>query len=165
MKVLKTVISVLFLSTYLLGFGHALTPHCQTSCDNHVAIDNTHAHEHHEHSSDEANEHDHDHVSHGDHFDENWVDLLVCLLSDVEHHGSGCHAPHFIQTDNLNIQKAWSKVKDDNQKEVVNESQLPISFELILVKTSIKSNAPPHVDYSFLHFEDSPLRGPPFYSC
>lgn len=157
---LKTVISVLFLSTYLLGFGHALTPHCQTSCDNHVAVDNTHAHQHHEHSSEEANGHDHDHVSHGDHFDENWVDLLVCLLSDVEHHSSGCHAPHFIQTDNVNDKKSWSKVKDDNLKEVIAECDLSISFELILVKTSIKSNAPPHVDYSFLHFEDSPLRGP-----
>lgn len=162
-KVLKTVISVLLLSVYVLGFGHSLTPHCQTNCDNHFVAEKTHVHDHHEHGSDEVN--GHDHVIHGDHFDNNWIDLLVCLLSDVEHNNSGCHAPHFIQADNRVEKKSWSKTIDDNQNELVAKGDLPISFELRLVKTSIKSNAPPHVDYSFLHFEDSPLRGPPFYSC
>lgn len=157
--------SVLFLSIYLLVFGYGLTPHCQTNCDNYTVVEKTHNHDHHEHGSDEIKEFEHDHLNHGDHFDKNWIDLLVCLLSDIEHHSSGCHSPHFIQTDNLNDKKACSKVKDDNKNEVVAKCNLPMSFELILVKTSVKSNTPPHVDCSFLYFEDSPLRGPPFYSC
>ncbi|MDX1351263.1 MAG: hypothetical protein R3279_13490 [Putridiphycobacter sp.] len=126
-------------------------------------VEKAHNHDHHEHYAGDA--HEHEHVSHGDHFDDNWIDLLVCILSDVEHHGSGCHAPHFIQTDNSVEKKSWSKTSDDDQNDFIGKGELPIPFKLTLVETSIQSNAPPQVDYSFLHFEDSPLRGPPFYSC
>lgn len=163
MQVFRTIISFLILSVYLLGFGHAIMPHCQISCDDHSVVEKAHHHDHHEHE--QGDMHDHDHVTHGDHFDENWFDLLVCVLSDFEHHDSECHAPHFIQADSRVEKKTWSKVSDDVQNKLIAKGELSLSFELVLVKTSIKSNAPPHIDYCFLHFEDSPLRGPPFYSC
>lgn len=64
----KPFISVLLVLTYSLGFAHNLIPHC------HELMSETHSSEHHSanHSSHEVSE-------------EGFLDLIVCIFSELEH--------------------------------------------------------------------------------
>ena len=52
MKTLKSIISITLIFTYLLGYGHSLTPHCEINCYG-VEEKHEHNHEHHQHDHDD----------------------------------------------------------------------------------------------------------------
>ncbi|MBD3636585.1 MAG: hypothetical protein HUJ25_04530 [Crocinitomicaceae bacterium] len=164
MNALKSIISITLIFTYLLGFGHSLTPHCEINCDG-VEEKHEHDHEHHQHDHDDLAIDEHDHVSHGDHFDEGWMDYLVCLFSDIEHHGSGCHAEHIPSQENVQFNNSVDQDSDKNQTSAF---AIFIEYELIgqkLATTSNRVNGPPRRFESQACLLTLPQRGPPIYSC
>ena len=161
---LKSIISITLLFTYLLGYGHALTPHCEINCDG-IEEKHEHNHEHHQHDHDDLLIEDHEHVSHGDHFDEGWMDYLVCLFSDLEHHGSGCHAEHMVNQENVQFKKSSQQ---DNDNDQTSDFTIFLDYQLIGEKistTSNRVNGPPIRFDSQAYLFTLPQRGPPFYSC
>ena len=82
MQLKKTVLSLVLLLSYSLGFAHNLLPHCS----NPDQFSHSH-HELHEHHSDgELAESQHEHIAHDNHEDEGLYDFLLCLLSEADHH-------------------------------------------------------------------------------
>ena len=165
MNVLKSSISITLLFAYVLGFGHSLTPHCEINCDGLEESKHEHDHDHHQHDADEKMVEEHDHVDHGDHFDEDWMDYLVCLFSDIEHHGSGCHSPHLVTQENVQWNKTVDKSADQSN---ISDFAVFIDYVLIgqkIATTSNRVNGPP-IRFEFQeHLSSFPLRGPPIYSC
>lgn len=163
MRLLKTIISITLLLTYVLGFGHSLTPHCEINCNG--LNEEKHLHEHHQHDGDDHLNSEHDHVEHGDHFDEGWVDYLVCLFSDVEHHGSNCHTHYVVSEENIQWNKSIEKNADQNNKSNI---AVFVEYKLIgqkLTTTTNRVNGPPINFYRQTHLSSFTLRGPPIYSC
>ena len=82
MQFRQSILSMVLLLSYSLGFGHSLLPHCSNpdlfSHDHHLL------HEHHDQSV-EQDAHK-THIEHDNHKDEGLYDFLLCLLSDVDHH-------------------------------------------------------------------------------
>jgi hypothetical protein len=76
MQTKKIVTSVFFLLIYLAGFSHDVVPH------NHDGGNHKHLEEYHQHSEG-SNGHEHD-VDHN-HFEESFLDLIICFFSEVEH--------------------------------------------------------------------------------
>jgi len=99
-NVLKSIVALVLVATYLLGFGHSLLPHCETHCAN-EQHELAHDHEHHNHAEDDVSHADHDHIAHADHFDEDWIDFLYCFLTELEHHSNSCNSVHFLQDTEL----------------------------------------------------------------
>lgn len=162
--VLRSGISILFLSLYLVRFAHALTPHCDVNCDQSEGVVNSHNHEHHQCSSELIATECHDHVHHTDHFDEDWLDYLVCLQSDIKHDHEGCHASHMPTPES--ITSILSR-KSDVKTHIPTPQFFP-DYLLIgerLVQTSNRGNGPPtfaSFDAFLISFS---FRGPPIYSC
>ena len=88
----KTIISLVLILSYTVGFAHNFIPHCSDvhTGENHSKVE--HNHEHHSHDGHDSLEKDHSHVEHGDHFDEGLIDYLVCLFDGVKHHDHSCDA-------------------------------------------------------------------------
>ena len=88
----KTIISLVLILSYTVGFAHNFIPHCSDvhTGENHSKVE--HNHEHHSHDGHDSLIKDHSHVEHGDHFDEGLIDYLVCLLEGVQHHDHSCDA-------------------------------------------------------------------------
>jgi len=89
----RTLISLVLLLAYGLGFAHNVIPHCHDGegmHEHHASHSHSHDHDH-----DHAHDHDaSDHIAHKDHLDENLIDLLMCVLSETEH--SEPHQEHVM---------------------------------------------------------------------
>ena len=75
-----------------MGYAHVLIPHHQEI----AVVENTLAstegkHPHHQHNQKLDTSGNHNLISHENHFDEGFLDLLVCLISEVEHPGNDCN--------------------------------------------------------------------------
>ena len=156
MIILKPLISVLLILTYTIGFGFGLTPSCEGECSSEIKL--KHHHNHHVHTDGEEDIH----ISHGDHFDENLVDLFLCLISDVESHQEGCNRPHSIQNvypRDISSEVTFSKVFDIHNDGSLDELSVSINdFEL-------QKNYKPIRFWRFHYYlGTSCLRGPPI-SC
>jgi hypothetical protein len=91
------LISALLLLTYSLGFAHNFVPHHHdTETQVHEHAHQNEAHEHHHHKSSAHKHQAHEHISHGDHYDEGFYDLLIRFLHDVEHHDAKCDPLYFV---------------------------------------------------------------------
>lgn len=86
----RVFISLLLILTYTVSFAHSFVPHCTDNhpIESHSELEHNHAH--HNHEGHESNEEGHSHVEHGDHFDEGFLDYLVCLFDGVHHHDHSC---------------------------------------------------------------------------
>jgi len=94
----RIIISLLLLLTYSLGFAHNFIPHqhnAETETHNHAHDDKN---EHHHHNGINKLGVDHEHISHGNHFDDGFYDLLVCFLHDAEFHSDDSNNDYFIPT-------------------------------------------------------------------
>ena len=160
MAILKPFISLLLIATYLVGFGHALTPHHLEEFHTHSS-DEVHHHEHHSHHEDDSE--NHAHISHGDHYDHGWLDLFVCLISDLEHHGSN-HSHQFVFKGDVRQIISHDEVKKAHKQfdlyYHIGSSQNVVAKAV----NNILLNKALH-PYSYLYYESHPLRGPPVYSC
>ena len=149
MQLKRIVISILFLLTYTIGFAHNLMPHNVLN-----GSDSKHCHEH--VNSDVSNTDDY--ISHGDHFDTNLYDLIICTLSDTEHGDENCNLEHYIApSTNLSL------------KNIATVQLVAIIFTLLNeeINDDTKTAYNTNVQFSFLSplLEHSPHRGPPATSC
>jgi len=155
----RVIISFLLLLTYSLGFAHNFVPHqhgSQTEKHKHTHDDK---HEHHHHNETNNLAIDHEHISHGNHFDEGFYDLLVCFLHDTDFHSDDCKSHYFIPAKSNNT---------------LSERSLQL-FAIVntLFSTTLESEEASSIDFLDLDFTsdyrspslvDSPLRGPPVFS-
>lgn len=140
-------------------------PHCESNCDGIEKSTHLHEHEHHNHDLGDTAHKGHEHVVHGDHFDEGWVDYLVCLFSDIEDHGSNCEVLHTVNQENV----LW---KNNDTKNFDNKSiaafGIFVDYALIgqkLIVTANRVNGPPVYFERQIHLSSFSLRGPPIFSC
>ena len=94
MRLMKPFIAVFLLLTYSVGFAHNLIPH-----HHHITTgigEAGHHHEHHQHGMESSFGENHEHIEHQDHFDENLLDLLICMLHDFEHSEGECYTQYLV---------------------------------------------------------------------
>ena len=141
---------------------HNVSPYCLNgdtvySQLNKKANNNHHRHEHHAHNS--SQEFNHEHIKHKNHLDENYFDLFVCVLNDVEIPSDDC---------DLNCFVLWNQ-KDSQLN--INNLKLIVSVIIsmtteINIENTIQNISVQNDDvYSSPALEYSPLRGPPIFSC
>lgn len=115
-----------------------------------------HHHKHHEHSHHHDETDDHSHIKHADHIDEGIWDLIVCVLSELEHHG--------LQDSQISPNSApgTTKVKKLDQLKFIafvvglfQDVEAPSNQANYLLSTPLVG------DQYFLG--SAPLRGPPTY--
>ncbi len=156
---MKQIISVFLLFTYSVGFSHSMIPHCtatETSC--HKDVHHHEHHEHHEHNDAEVHD-DSDHVMHNDHFDESFYDLMLCVLSELEHHAGDCGTEACLLANRTETSgKAVAKTK----LAAVLVALLQVSFQEPSISTF---NAEVASIYLAPNIHGSPHRGPPSISC
>ena len=88
----KTVISLILILSYSIGFAHNLIPHCTDfHSDGEHSESAHHNHSHHTHDDGNFVEENHDHVEHDDHFDDGYLDYLICLIDNLDHSNGSCN--------------------------------------------------------------------------
>ena len=158
----KVVISILLLLTYSFGFAHNLVLHCHDTVEeNHThSTHSTHStHKHHQHIEGEEDNTEHDHISHSNHFDEGVYDFIICLVQETGGPESTCSIEHcFTINSNDFSLKNISKL----QTVIVLYAVLNIEVQSNPISKYIKNIGR---TYSSPLINDSPHRGPPFFSC
>ena len=150
MQMKKTILSLVLLLSYSLGFTHNLLPHCS----NPDQFSHNH-HELHEHHSEEhSHDIEHEHIAHDNHEDEGLYDFLLCLLSEVDHHSHDELNAEFTFSKTSKVNLGFLKVKFNA---IAAEK---ISAEYFLSFTSVKSIDFQHYYYS-PHIWHLRHRGPP----
>jgi hypothetical protein len=152
----RLIISIILLLTYSLGFAHNFLPHnhdSETAVHEHSHEENEHSHHH--HNAKEQTQQEHEHISHGDHFDEGFYDLLICFLHDADHHEDECDNHYFIPAKNNNPLT--------NQSEQLKLVATIIGLTVKIEQTESAYYVDPNstICYRSPSIEDSPLRGPP----
>ena len=150
MQMKRTILSLVLLLSYSLGFAHNLLPHCS----NPDQFSHSH-HQTHEHHSEEGLHHvGHEHIAHDNHEDEGLYDFLLCLLSEVDHHY------HY----ELNTDFTFSKISEINLdflkvkvNAVLNEDQKPRVFESFVSTSEVDVSS----TYSIPLIGHKRHRGPP----
>lgn len=155
---LKFCISFFLLLTYTFGFAHNLIPHCQELAIGEKQNISHHHHEHHQHQSEEETNPDHEHIPHEDHFDAGIYDLILCILSEAAHPSSECNVDLYFPING-----------NDSIKELTKANLLGVLFTLfqfpeqsdtlsVYIGEGIALYLTPPLD-------NSPSRGPPYFSC
>jgi len=158
MRLNKVIISLFLLLTYSIGFAHNLVPHCSGEIE-HASLtenDSHHQHGHHEHLDEDVAAHDH--IAHENHYDEDYLDLVICMLDDVEHGDEDCEQEHCF-------------ILGSNNLSLKNLSNVQLIYLVVgLVQNSFTIEQPEYVSseycYNYLSppLEKSPHRGPPHTS-
>ncbi len=153
MQLKRTILSLVLLLSYSLGFAHNLLPHCS----NPDQFSHSH-HQTHEHHTDAGDHASHaEHIAHDNHEDEGLYDFLLCLLSEVDHH----------YHDELNTDFTFSKISE------LNLDFLKIKINAVLneiKKPSVFASFIPTVEVDLQRSYSVPLigherhRGPPVIS-
>ena len=152
----KTIISLVLILSYTVGFAHNFIPHCSDvhTGENHSKVE--HNHEHHNHDGHDSLIKDHSHVEHGDHFDEGLIDYLVCLLEGVQHHDHSCDAQCTPQNNVL---------KDSIEKSVETSKVLTAELSIHhLIKQSSAISTNMELNLTQVDLNSSSGRAPP-YTC
>jgi len=91
-KIGKVIISFFLLGAYIIGYAHALLPHHQEMDAVEQSVMNIDGkHHHHHHASQSETFASQQSIQHQSHFDEGVLDLLVCLINEVEHQENDCN--------------------------------------------------------------------------
>jgi len=155
----KVIISIILLLTYFLGFSHNIIPHTHDSkSEVHIAEGEEHHHHHHNKSNHHQKHIDHAQITHGNHFDEDLFDLLVCFLHTADDQSKDCDDHFYIPTEH-------NRILTNNQKVILLATLVTLSFktvDVILISelfsiAELKATPPLIIN--------SPLRGPPTFSC
>lgn len=152
----KSILAILFLFVYSLGFGHCNSPLCQNEEMKCGANDEVHSHPHHIHGAEDSSS-DHKDIEHNGHLDEGFLDLIECVLSDVNLVDANCEL--YTGAPLKGNLKGISKIK-------LTAVLIAIFREGILQKES----SSPFADEQTLYFDivlirSNPHRGPPVISC
>ncbi len=162
MQFKKTIISLLLLLTYSLGFAHNLALHCQEvshlGLSVHQEEENHHHHKHHQHSPDENINSDHEHILHEDHYDESLYDLVLCFLNEIEHPAEECNVQHYLPAKTNNVSK-----KDLAKVKLI---VILFSISIDVRKSEIATDYAPNIRDTFSSppLEQAPYRGPPSFT-
>jgi hypothetical protein len=152
----RVFISIVLLLAYSLGFAHNFVPHnhdTETTIHDHEG--KGHAHHHH-HSKKQAHQ-DHEHISHGDHFDEGFYDLLICFLHTADNQAKDCDAHYYMTTDhNRTLTKEQNTKLLATLVVLYNEPEEVILHSEFYTLSELK--IPPPL------ITNTPLRGPPTFS-
>ncbi len=151
----KALISLLLLLTYSLGFAHNFIPHSHdTDTEAHLVAHEKGEHHHHHHAV-KHSESNHKHVSHGDHYDKGFYDLLLCFMHDSHDHQNDCKDQHYIPAKTNTV--TMNKFQANKLVAVL------FSFDLEIEKSEFTSDHYFNSDIAYLSpsIEDTPLRGPP----
>jgi len=152
------IISIILLLTYSLGFAHNFIPHNHDiGTEVHEHSHENEEHKHHHHASEEKSHNDD--ISHGDHFDEGFYDLILCFLHDANHHEDECDNHYYIPAKSNN-----SLSKKSNQLKLAATllaSTINIKQPELISNLDFNSN----LFYHSHKIEGSPLRGPPSPKC
>lgn len=153
----KSIISLILICSYSLGFAHNLIPHCNSvhGYEEHDEVITHHSHSHHFHDDDSSQNRDHNHLVHEDHFDNNYFDYLACLLEEFHHSDNSCNIDHYTYT-------AESKVYIDK---VLKSTDLQSSLNYISFIIP-ESSGKPYANYLIFGISNPgiaqyPDRGPP----
>jgi len=155
-KIGKVFISLFLLMSYIIGYAHELLPHHQEMDAVEQSVINIDGkHHHHNHTSPSETKENKRLVSHQNHFDEGVLDLLVCLINEVEHQENDCNLDFY------DLAKPEMIIKNDQVKTrfvaifaVVLNLNIQIGNEgCPSIGTDIFYHAPPIIQ--------SPNRGPP----
>lgn len=150
----RLVISLLFILTYSLGFAHNFVPHCSDVHLNGHHSETEHNHPHHSHEEPNSIDGDHSHVEHGDHFDEDFLDYLVCLFEGNQHHDHSCDSQYATQ--DAEFKYSTEKPTQANQASIdeyltpfIEKQSKAVSTYMVLNQTQIDINsssgrAPPY---------------------
>ena len=151
----KVLISILLLITYSLGFSHNLIPHTHNvESEEHTIAHQKGEHHHHYHQN-ETRKQGHEYITHGDHYDENIYDLLVCFLHNADEQKEMCSFELYIPSpSNRALANKIEKVKLLAILAALStEIEQPKIIFSEFTYLKIKSSPSP--------IENSPLRGPP----
>jgi len=153
MKITKIIISLFLLLTYSLGIAHNIIPHQHDGAD-HQHVSEGHQEDGHHHLSNDSNT-EHKHIPHGDHFDEDMYELLVCFLHQSESKENDCNKQHYTPAKTYR-----SLINKDSQ---LNASLLDNLHRVELKETSLETINFTDQAFSLLLSSCSTLRGPPSY--
>lgn len=161
MEFRKAVISIILICAYSIGFAHNLIPH---NHDHEISTDHMsshaqkheHPHGHHQHST--SDHHNHKHIAHENHFDHGLFDLVICLLSEIEHDSADNNDCYYIpaQANNFSA-KSLTKVKYASVHFIV-------FAELDDADNPNACNPEIYTAYLSPPLSSSPHRGPPIIS-
>lgn len=154
----KNIIAVFLLFIYSIGFSIELVPHCHLDAHvNHASIDHEEKDNHGNHKHVSLENQDDDDIYHRNHLDDNILDFVVCLLSEIEHAESDFQHQIVLTDSNLNLNKT-SQVKI-----------IAILSSLYSIQTPEKKTKILPIDISTKLITEisssPPLRGPPYFSC
>ena len=151
----KALLSCLLVLTYSIGFTHNLVPHCSGEVEHvDVSTESVHHHDHHEHNQNDAS--DHEHIVHKNHLDLNYLDLVLCLLEDVEQDASHCGQEHCFVL--------YSKILSLKDLPSTQLTYILCSFIQSTDVIDLQSQYDLGICYCYQSppIEKSPHRGPPF---
>lgn len=149
------------------GLLHSSIPHGDAIFYNgliDLCNDDIHAHQHvkntnnHCENSNNDDQNSSELIEHSDHYDQNFFDLLVCVLSDLNHPEDANHSHEYTQLKQLKFNKTitLSKflgfIEIPNNEQLCNEKQINILLKKFSIFNKITEKE------SFL------LRGPPLLS-
>lgn len=153
---------MLLLLTYSFGFTHNLIPHCNdlvkeshshTSNHNHASN-----HNHHFHAEGDQLHDEHIDIAHHDHYDGGLLDFITCLVHESELPEEECSVEHCFtinpSTSSLKINKIQTAI-------ILFAVFQPIAQD----EADFLSTSDVEIKYLSPPLEDSPHRGPPFFSC
>ncbi len=154
MNLKNSILAYFLILSYTLSFAHNLIPHSDTLIDGQHLHDLIHEHNHfhsdfHSHSTD-------DHILHENHLDENVLDYLICIFSDLEHGESECAMEHETPSQEVNV----SFLFVDVFYAVINFHDIDVILEQKNKEYSISKE----IIYSSPHYSTYKLRGPPILS-
>lgn len=103
----NSLVSLLLLLIYSVGLSFVLMPHNHSVEQHNLthSSDSIH-HQHHQHEPGDA---DHQHVKHDNHFDHNFFDYVLCLLSDIEHAAGADHQHLLVKKNTKKLLKISDK--------------------------------------------------------
>jgi len=149
--IFRSVISIFLFLNYSFAFAIELVPHCHIDNQaNHIETTHEDHHHHHQHVTVE----DDDDIYHQNHLDDNLLDFVICVLSEIDHFESDSFHSHMVQSQtrvrpNVSFQiKVFVSVSEIVTEPDANRNQIRQSKEI--------SN-----DYLVDIVSSSPRRGPP----
>jgi hypothetical protein len=160
MRLVKSIISLLLLLTYSVGFAHDLVPHCHVNKTTNWTFKNPTKKDHHlaHHKHTRAVDLDENTIVHENHLDDSLFDFVVCILSEIEHHEDFIHH-HFIPgTTDHSLEK---KLNNPSLTHIIFVSGLEFSPKESTIPSDTFSAH--YTEASFV--ASSPHRGPPTLSC
>ena len=150
MQMKRTILSLVLLLSYSLGFAHNVLPHCS----NPDQFSHSHCQTHVHHNEEGLHDIGHEHSAHDNHEDEGFYDFLLCFFSEVDHHY------HY----ELNTDFTFSKISEINLDflkvkihAVLTEVQKPRVFESFVSTREVEDSS----TYSIPIVGHERHRGPP----